>query len=83
MLEGMVLGLVGVPTNMFVGILVSLLVALVLGLANGAVSGGLRAEPFIVTLGTMNMARGAALLSRYGQVVTGFPSWFYSVSDGG
>jgi ribose/xylose/arabinose/galactoside ABC-type transport system permease subunit len=52
------------------------------GLANGALIswGGL--PPFIVTLGTMSIARGAALLYTEGRPISGFGSGFRSLATG-
>ena len=68
----------------------SLVVALVLaigtgfgcGLGNGALIswGGL--PPFIVTLGTMSIARGAALLFTEGRPISGFDASFRAVANG-
>ena len=71
-LSGVVLGTAlqgGQP--MPIAVLLALLVGLACGLGNGALIswGGL--PPFIVTLGTMSIARGAALLKRR-PAVSGF-----------
>jgi ribose transport system permease protein len=57
-------------------------VGLVCGLANGALVswGGL--PPFIVTLGTMSIARGAALLFTEGRPVSGFDPGFRILATG-
>src|SRR5881296_3878216 len=64
----------------------SLLFALVVGLACGVSNGALiswgRLPPFIVTLGTMSIARGAALLYTEGRLVSGFGSAFRSLATG-
>jgi ribose/xylose/arabinose/galactoside ABC-type transport system permease subunit len=53
----------------FLALLVGLAVGLVFGLLNGALVVYASIEPFLVTLGTMSMARGAALLFAQGTVV--------------
>jgi ribose transport system permease protein len=65
---------------------VALLLALGVGLACGLVNGGLIAwgglPPFIVTLGTMSIARGAALLYTEGRPVSGFDESFRVLATG-
>ena len=63
-------------------LLVALVVGLLCGLANGALIswGGL--PPFIVTLGTMSIARGAALLFTEGRPVSGFDASFRVLATG-
>jgi len=65
-----------------VALLLALLVGLACGLANGALIswGGL--PPFIVTLGTMSIARGAALLFTEGRPVSGFDASFRVLATG-
>ena len=82
-LSGVVLGLVlqnGTPT--LAGVAAALLAGVACGLVNGALVswGGL--PPFIVTLGTMSIARGAALLVTEGRPVSGFDAPFRSVATG-
>lgn len=48
-------------------------VGALLGLANGALIVGLRLHPFIITLGTLSVYRGAAFLTTSGQTVSGLP----------
>ena len=82
-LSGVVLGTAlqgGQPIP--VALLLGLLVGLACGLANGALIswGGL--PPFIVTLGTMSIARGAALLFTEGRPVSGFDASFRVLATG-
>lgn len=81
-LVSMVLGIVGIGTNMVWGMAAGIMVALVLGLLNGLIIGGMRVDPFIITLSSMYMARGFALMVKNGQPVYGFPRWFSFISDG-
>jgi ribose/xylose/arabinose/galactoside ABC-type transport system permease subunit len=64
----------------------ALAVALVVGLAAGLVNGALvswgRLPPFIVTLGTMSIARGAALLVTEGRPISGFAPAFRALATG-
>lgn len=52
------------------------------GLANGALISWGRLPPFIVTLGTMSIARGAALLVTEGRPISGFDASFRSLATG-
>jgi ribose transport system permease protein len=69
---------------------VALPLALTLGLATGVVCGLLngalvswgRLPPFIVTLGMMSIARGAALVATEGRPISGFDPLFRSVATG-
>jgi ribose transport system permease protein len=82
-LSGVVLGTSlqsGQP--LLVALIVSAVVGLACGLGNGALVswGGL--PPFIVTLGTMSIARGAALLYTEGRPVSGFDAGFRLLATG-
>ena len=82
-LSGVVLGTAlqsGQPIP--VALLLALVAGLACGLANGALIswGGL--PPFIVTLGTMSIARGAALLFTEGRPVSGFDASFRVLATG-
>lgn len=67
-------------------IVLALLLALGAGLVAGVVNGALiswgRLPPFIVTLGTMSVARGAALLFTEGRPVSGFEPAFRAIATG-
>ncbi|HEV8346964.1 MAG TPA: ribose ABC transporter permease [Vicinamibacterales bacterium] len=52
------------------------------GLINGLVIAFGRLPPFIMTLGMMSVARGAALLATDGRPVSGFESGFRSIATG-
>ncbi len=52
------------------------------GLANGALISWGRLPPFIVTLGTMSIARGGALLFTEGRPVSGFDAAFRAIATG-
>jgi ribose transport system permease protein len=60
----------------------ALLVGLVCGLVNGLLVSHGRLPPFIVTLGTMSIARGFALLATEGRPVSGFDPAFRSLATG-
>jgi ribose transport system permease protein len=65
---------------------VALLAALGVGVACGVINGALVSRgglpPFIVTLGMMSIARGAALLFTEGRPVSGFDPMFRSIATG-
>jgi ribose transport system permease protein len=67
-------------------VMVAVLLALAVGLACGQVNGLLidrgGLPPFIVTLGTMSMARGAALVVTEGRPVSGFDADFRALATG-
>jgi ribose/xylose/arabinose/galactoside ABC-type transport system permease subunit len=65
-------------TSIPVGIGVCCMVGAVCGLANGAMIVGLRVHPFVITLGTMAVIRGAVFLVTRGDSIVGFPSSFTS-----
>jgi ribose transport system permease protein len=67
---------------LYVAVPLALVVGLACGLANGGLIswGGL--PPFIVTLGTMSIARGAALLFTEGRPVSGFDPSFRVIATG-
>jgi ribose/xylose/arabinose/galactoside ABC-type transport system permease subunit len=52
------------------------------GVTNGALVSWGRLPPFIVTLGTMSIARGAALLITEGRPISGFDASFRSLATG-
>jgi len=86
---GSVLALTSVITaillNAHVSPWLSLLAAIVLGGVVGAVNGSLitslRVTPFIVTLGTLGIARGAASWLAHEQAVTAPSSWLNGLAD--
>jgi ribose transport system permease protein len=81
-LSGVVLGLSLQARPLPIALLLAMATGLGCGLANGALVswGGL--PPFIVTLGTMSIARGAALLVTEGRPISGFDSSFRSLATG-
>ena len=78
--------LVGLFLNAEFGITVSIIMTLVIsgfiGFANAVMINRLRAHPFIVTLGTMTVVRGFALVITGGHPVTGFPKSFSYFGQG-
>ncbi|MCL4407827.1 MAG: ABC transporter permease [Thermotogae bacterium] len=70
----------GVPIPL--AIILTLLLATGFGVANGAIIYELNMPPFIVTLGTMSIAAGAALLISGGTNISGLPISFSSFGSG-
>ena len=71
-------GIVGVPVAICAGLSVSFFI----GAINGAVIARFRINPFIVTLGMMSLARGAAMVLTSGYFVTGLPESFLIIGRG-
>ena len=64
------------------GIAVGILVGCLAGLLNGALTTRLRINPFIVTLGTLLIIRGAALILTNGMPVQNVPKAFSFLGEG-
>jgi ribose transport system permease protein len=64
------------------GVLIGIVTGLACGLANGAMITGLRIQPFIVTLGTLGIFRGAALIISNGLPVHRIPQQFSFLGEG-
>jgi ribose transport system permease protein len=82
-LTGVVLGRslqAGVPPA--AAIVIALATGAACGFLNGAVIAWGSLPPFIVTLGTMSMARGAALLVTEGRPISGFDAPFRAIASG-
>ena len=71
-------GSVGVPLAISIGLGVSSMI----GAINGAVIVRYRINPFIVTLGMMSLARGAAMILTSGYFVTSLPQSFLIIGRG-
>ena len=71
-------GIVNVPVAICIGLSVSIFI----GAINGAVIARFRINPFIVTLGMMSLARGAAMVLTSGYFVTGLPESFLIIGRG-
>jgi len=70
--------IVGVPLAICIGLGVSFII----GAVNGAVIARYRINPFIVTLGMMSLARGAAMVLTSGYFVTSLPESFLIIGRG-
>jgi ribose transport system permease protein len=68
----------GIPA----GLLVGLLAGALCGLANGTLITALRISPFIVTLGTMGIYRGLALIISKGLPVSDIPASYSYLAEG-
>jgi ribose transport system permease protein len=70
------------PNGIFVGVLAGLAVGLLCGLINGFLIAKLKLPDFIVTLGTMSIYRGAALIYTGGQPIYSIDKSFRSTFAG-
>ena len=68
--------------NVVLGIVAGLLVGLVCGFVNGLLIARLKLPDFIVTLGTLSIFRGAALIYTNGQPIYGLPPAFRAIFGG-
>ena len=82
-LSGVVLGtLLQAGQGALIAVPVALVVGALCGIGNGALISWGNLPPFIVTLGTMSIARGAALVFTEGRSVSGFDAGFRSLATG-
>lgn len=65
-----------------VAISIALAIGLACGIGNGLLIAWGRLPPFIVTLGTMSIARGAALVATEGRPISGFDASFRALATG-
>ena len=68
--------------NLFAGVAAGLSVGLVCGFVNGLLIAKLKLPDFIVTLGTLSVYRGAALIYTNGQPIYGLPQEFRDIFAG-
>jgi ribose/xylose/arabinose/galactoside ABC-type transport system permease subunit len=81
---GSVVALTGVVASLAIehtdsvaaGLLAGIGAGTLVGAVNGLFVGYLGVSPLIVTLGTLNMARGLALILAGGSAIYNFPAWF-------
>ncbi|HJO73149.1 MAG: ABC transporter permease [Rhodospirillales bacterium] len=64
---------VGDTGSVSLGVLVGIVVGTLVGVGNGIVAGHFGVSPLIVTLGTLNIARGGALIAAAGTAIYSFP----------
>jgi ribose transport system permease protein len=67
---------VGYTDSVALGLLTGIITGGLVGALNGFFVGYLGVSPLIVTLGTLNMARGLALILAGGSAIYSFPAWF-------
>lgn len=76
--------IVAIMVNAGISPVLAILAAIVLGAVVGAINGGLitglRVTPFIVTLGTLGIARGVASWMAHEQAVNAPPTWLNDVA---
>lgn len=76
-LTGVVASLtVGYTDSVALGLFAGIVAGGLVGALNGFFVGYLGVSPLIVTLGTLNMARGLALILAGGSAIYSFPAWF-------
>ena len=69
--------------QLMAGVIAGLLLGAVVGLANGLMTTGLGIPSFLVTLATLGICRGLALLISGGQPVLANNSWFWAAFNNG
>lgn len=77
-----VMGATGGIGSIAIGIIVALMVGVGVGLLNGLLAAFTRVPPFIVTLGTLSIVGGAALLFTGGEPIYQLPSLFDAFGTG-
>jgi ribose/xylose/arabinose/galactoside ABC-type transport system permease subunit len=70
----------GLP--IWISILFAVLIGAVIGSSNGLLLVKTKLPPFIVTLGMMGLARGAALVITKGTSISGFPVQYFPIGQG-
>lgn len=67
---------VGETDMVILGVLAGIVTGTLIGIGNGVVVGYLGVSPLIVTLGTLNIGRGLALIASAGTAIYSFPSFY-------
>jgi ribose/xylose/arabinose/galactoside ABC-type transport system permease subunit len=83
-ITSVIVGLVMVRMNMpiWLAIMAGIMVGVVVGLLNGIMIVRTKVPPFIITLGMMGLARGAALVITKGSSISGFPPSYLDIGQG-
>ena len=83
-ITSVIVGLVMVRMNMpiWLAIIAGIMVGVVVGLLNGIMIVRTKVPPFIITLGMMGLARGAALVITKGSSISGFPPSYLDIGQG-
>lgn len=83
-IASVILGLTMVRSGMpiWVSILITVVVGVGIGLLNGTLIVKTKVPPFIITLGMLGLARGAALVITKGTSISGFPTDYFPIGQG-
>lgn len=83
-ITSVMLGLTMVRWGMpiWISISIAILIGAMIGLINGTLLVKTKLPPFIVTLGMMGLARGAALVITKGTSISGFPAQYFPIGQG-
>lgn len=83
-LTSVMIGLTMVRVNMpiWLSILIGILTGMLIGFVNGMLIVKTKVPPFIITLGMMGLARGAALVITKGTSISGFPPEYLPIGQG-
>lgn len=83
-ITSVMLGLSMVRWNMpiWIAIVIGILMGVLIGFINGALVVKTKVPPFIITLGMMGLARGAALVITKGSSISGFPDQYLPIGQG-
>jgi len=83
-IASVILGLTMVRGGMpiWLSILTAILVGVVIGVINGTLIVKTKVPPFIITLGMLGLARGAALVITKGTSISGFPVDYFPIGQG-
>jgi len=83
-ITSVVVGLTMVRANMpiWLSILAGLMMGMLTGYINGILIVKTKVPPFIITLGMMGLARGAALVITKGASISGFPEQYLPIGQG-
>ncbi|MHC1781770.1 MAG: ABC transporter permease [Anaerolineaceae bacterium] len=83
-ITSVMVGVVMVTMNMpiWIAVMASVLVGVIIGIINGMLIVKTKVPPFIITLGMMGLARGAALVITKGSTISGLPSEFLALGQG-
>jgi ribose transport system permease protein len=81
-LAGMVAAMLMRDYGFVQGLIAAIIIGVLVGAINGLLIIYLKLPPFIVTLGTMYIARGICLILTNAHPVSGFPSWVVTIGIG-
>ncbi len=83
-ISGIVMGkmIVGAGIHPFFAVIAAIVIGAAAGTLNGFLIAKCKLQPMIATLGTMSIARGAALTLADGKTITGYPAGFRWIGSG-